>query len=173
MKNRILGAAVALCCATALMWDGAPALFARTPQTHQPAAPQAKETANAPAKPPTIDVKPEFRGIRLDMPRAEVSQMLGEPQRKAGQMDEFKLDGGDLLTVRFNPQGKVRVIQFYCTDAKRAPAWADVVGDAQLQTKPNGSKYARKVVSAEKFWVSMFQTKTGTLTTLTISRQTN
>ena len=79
-----------------------------------------------------------------------------------------------MLTVRYGPKGqKVRVVQFYCYDANRAPAWADVVGDAQLQTKPNGSKYARKVVSAEKFWIAMFQSQSGGLTTVTLSRQAN
>lgn len=170
MKNSILLAAAIYCCIAALPEKTALVLLAQTPRTNPDVAQQ--ETVKA-KEPEEINVKPEFRGIKLDMPREEVRQLLGKPARTNKNMDEFKLEGDDMLTVRFNSQNKVNVIQFYCTDAKRAPDWSDAVGDAQIQTKPNGSKFARKVVSAGKFWVSMFQAKSGSLTTLTISRQAN
>lgn len=168
MKNNILVTATLYCFMATLPLGSASALSAQTQQTSQAVTPQATEVAKAPAE---ISVKPELLGVKLNMPRAEVGKLLGKPARTTKQMDEFKLDGDDLLTVRFDSLNKVRVIQFYCTDRKRAPVWADVVGDAKMQTKPNGSKYARKVVSAEKFWVTMFQSKSGELTTITVSRQ--
>lgn len=139
-----------------------------------PAQMPAQQPAPPMATPAPVNVMREIKGIKLDMTRDEVKALLGKPYQAAKQSDEFKLDGGDLLTVRYGPQGqKVRVVQFYCSDRKRAPEWLDVVGDAQLQTKPNGSKYARRVVNAEKFWIAMFQSKSGGLTTITLSRQAN
>jgi hypothetical protein len=104
------------------------------------------------------------------MPREAVKSQFGKPSSTKKQMDEFKLDGGDLLTVRYDPKGMVKVIQLYCTDTKRAPAWEQVVGDAEIQQRSNGSKFARKVVAAEKYWITMYQSKSGLVTTITLSR---
>lgn len=121
---------------------------------------------------PAVTILRELHGVKLDMTRDEVRDQLHKPSLTATQLDEYKLEGGDILTVRYSPEGKVSVIQLYCTDTKRAPVWTQVIGDAQVQEHPNGAKSARKDVSNEKFWVTMYQSKSGDMTTITISRHT-
>lgn len=176
MKNMVLTITLAGCGTAVLLCGCAASSFAQTqksdPQTAQPAAVTTPQTAAAEAAPETKVLR-ELHGVKLGMPRAQVKAALGKPAQPAPQMDEFKLDGGDLLTVRYDPQGVVNVIQLYCPEAKRAPAWAEVIGDAEIQQQPSGAKHARKVVPAENFWVTMFQSQSGAVTTITISRQNN
>jgi hypothetical protein len=147
-------------------WEAAAAAPSSRVATQQPHMEQI-------AGPAEIKAMRELHGVKLGMPRAQVNSALGKPSQTAEQMDEFKLNGGDLLTVRYDPQNSVQVIQLYCTDADRAPAWADVIGDAPIEQQPNGSKHARKEVPSENFWVAMFQSQSGALTTVTLSRQKN
>jgi len=168
MKNTMMTIALAGCYTLVLLFAGAASGLAQTQEVAQQQA--STQPAVAPAE---VKALRELHGVKLGMPRDQVNKALGKPAQTAEQMDEFKLNGGDLLTVRYDPQGVVNVIQLYCTDTKRAPAWPDVIGDAQIEQQPNGSKHARKVVPAENFWVTMFQSQSGELTTITISRQHN
>lgn len=113
----------------------------------------------------------EMYGIKLNMTREEVRRGLRKPNQSTAQMDEFKVEGDDILTVHYGSKGLVKTIQLYCTEAKRAPAWKSVIGDAQIEERENGSKFARKVVDTEDFWVTMYQSKSGDVTTVTMSRQ--
>jgi hypothetical protein len=65
---------------------------------------------------------------------------------------------------------EVKAIQLAFLDSKHAPPWNDVVGDAEVIETTNGAKSARKIMEAEKFWVSIYQTKDGAITRITISR---
>jgi hypothetical protein len=169
MKNTVVTMALMACCLAILLSLNAAPAFAQTTGAQQ-VTPPSTLTPQPPAAPIEIKVLRELHGITLGMPRDKVKTALGKPGQANEQLDEFKLEGGDLLTVHYDPQSTVRVIQLYCTDAKRAPAWADVTGDAQIEEKPNGSKHARKIVSAENFWVTMFQSQSGAVTTITVSR---
>jgi hypothetical protein len=111
----------------------------------------------------------EYRGIKLGLKSTEVRAALGKPESASDNRDEYKIGGEDLLTVHYD-NGVVRAIQLYFTDAKNAPSWAEVVGDAEIKENENGAKQARVIVSKENFWVSMFQNKEKTVTTITISR---
>ncbi len=122
--------------------------------------------------PEPVKVMREFHGVKLGMTAGEVEGLLGQPARvdKKRNSAEYKLDGGDLMTIHYNKQQTVKIIQLYFTDANRAPKFEDVVGDIEIKQRANGSKYARRVVSEEKFWVTMYQSKSGAVTTVTISR---
>jgi hypothetical protein len=111
----------------------------------------------------------EFRGIKLGLKQAQVQAALGKPESASAEREEYKLGDEDLLTVHYD-NGAVRAIQLYFTNPKNAPAWADVVGDAEVVENANGAKHARVVVRAENFWVSMYQSKDRSVTTITISR---
>jgi hypothetical protein len=111
----------------------------------------------------------EFRGIKLGMKRDEVRKALGNPESTSDDSDDFKLTGDDTMTVRYD-NGEVKAIQLAFLDAKNAPVWKDVVGDADVNEMANGAKTARKVVADEKFWVSIYQSKDGSTTRITISR---
>lgn len=142
-----------------------PALFAQTPATAEPQRPQRPQTA--------LQVLPpmrEYRGVKLGMNRDAVKAAVGKTSRAAMDWDEFKLGGGDLMTVRYNDKDYVKTIQLYFTNPDRAPKWTEVVGNAEIQEKPTGSKYARAVNKEENFWVTMFQSNTGAVTTVTLSR---
>lgn len=164
LRNVVIGAGALL-----FLCGSAARGLAQTQTAGQPSAQQAV----APAETNTAPVKAmrELHGIKLGMAREQVKAALGKPGQSADQMDEFKLNGGDLLTVRYDPQNQVNVIQLYCTEASRAPAWTEVIGEATVEQKPNGSKHARVVVPAENFWVAMFQSQSGAVTTVTLSRQ--
>jgi hypothetical protein len=111
----------------------------------------------------------EFRGVKLGMKRDEVRKALGNPEHTSDDSDDFKLTGDDTMTVRYD-NGEVKAIQLAFLDAKNAPVWKDVVGDADVNEMANGAKTARKVVAEEKFWVSIYQSKDGSTTRITISR---
>jgi hypothetical protein len=104
------------------------------------------------------------------MTQAEARSALGKTSQTGKDWDEFKLGDGNLMTVRYDDQHVVKTIQLYFSDPKHAPSWTEVVGQAQIEEKPNGSKYARAENKDENFWVTMFQSKTGGVTTITLSR---
>ncbi len=118
---------------------------------------------------PSGKVMSEFHGVKLGMKADAVRAAAGKAESTSEASDEFKLNGDDSMTVHYD-NGVVKAIQLAFLDPKNAPAWKDVVGDADVNEMPNGAKSARKVVEAEKYWVSMYQNKEGTITRITISR---
>lgn len=111
----------------------------------------------------------EFKGVKLGMKRDDARAAAGKPESSGDDSDEFKLTGDDTMTLRYD-NGEVKAIQLAFLDPKNAPAWKDVVGDAEVNEMANGAKTARKVVEHEKFWVSIYQSKDGSITRVTISR---
>jgi hypothetical protein len=142
-----------------------PALFAQTPATAEPQRPQQPQAA-----PQTLPLMREYRGVKLGMNRDAVKAAMGKTAQSATDWDEFKLGGGDLMTVRYDDKNVVKTIQLYFTNPARAPKWTEVVGDAEIQEQPTGSKHARAVNKEENFWATMFQSKSGDVTTVTLSR---
>lgn len=112
----------------------------------------------------------EFRGIKLGMKREAVQTAMGaKPENSTDDSEDYKLTGDDTMTVRYD-NGEVKAIQLAFSDAKNAPAWNDVVGDAEVNELANGAKTARKTIESEKFWVSIYQNQEGTIVRITISR---
>ncbi|MDQ3012256.1 MAG: hypothetical protein M3X11_16290 [Acidobacteriota bacterium] len=111
----------------------------------------------------------EFKGVKLGMKRDEARAAAGKPESSGGDTDEFKLTGDDTMTVRYE-NGEVKAIQLAFLDSKNAPAWKEVVGDAEVSQMANGAKTARKVITDEKCWVSIYQSKDGSTTRITIMR---
>jgi hypothetical protein len=114
-------------------------------------------------------VMSEFKGVKLGMNRDAVKAALGNPASSSDMSDEFNLTGDDKMMVHYE-NGEVRAIQLAFSDPKNAPPWKEVVGDAEVSETSNGAKTARKIMEAEKFWVSIYQTKDGATTRITISR---
>jgi hypothetical protein len=114
-------------------------------------------------------VMSEYKGVKLGMNRDAVKSAAGNPASSSDTSDEFNLTGDDKMTVHYD-NGEVRAIQLAFSDSKNAPPWKEVVGDAEVNETPNGAKTARKIMEAEKFWVSIYQTKDGATTRITISR---
>jgi hypothetical protein len=112
----------------------------------------------------------EYRGVKLVMNRVDVKAAMGRTARAGMDWDEFRLGGSDLMNVRYDNKDAVKTIQLYFTNPAHAPAWAEVVGNAEVQRSYSGAKYARAVNKEENFWVMMFQSKTGAVTTITLSR---
>lgn len=111
----------------------------------------------------------EYKGVKLGLKREQVRAALGQPASSGEANDDFNLTGEDTMTVRYE-NGEVKAIQIAFLDAKNAPAWQDVVGDAEVQVLANGAKTARKVLNEEKCWVAIYQNKEGTVIRITISR---
>lgn len=112
----------------------------------------------------------EFHGVKLGMKREAVQSAMGaKPESSTDDSEEYKLTGDDLMTVRYE-NSEVKAIQLAFLDPKNAPAWKDVVGDAEVNELANGAKTARQTVEKEKFWVSIYQNKEGTMIRITISR---
>ncbi len=128
---------------------------------------RANETNVALAQPQKV--MREYKGVKLGMKSEEVQAALGKPENKNEASEEYKLSGDDTLIVHYDG-GMVKALMFLFLDAKNAPAWKDVVGDAEVKVNENGSRFAKVEVAAGKFWVSMYQNKSGTTTTITISR---
>ena len=111
----------------------------------------------------------DYHGVTLDMKQADVQAKLGKPSQSSEGADEYKLEGEDMITVRYE-NGAVTAIQLLLFDSKKAPPFNEVVGDAQIEQNDSGRKMARKVLDSEKFWVSMSQNKDATMTTITIKK---
>lgn len=133
---------------------------------------QQGQAAVVSASPKEIKVMREYRGIKLGMKRDEVRDALGKPELSDQGKDRFKLGGDDLLTAHYDGDN-VKVIQLYFFESKKAPDWADVVGETEIEQRSDGSKVARREIPEEKFWVSMYRSKSGAITTVTISRSGN
>lgn len=121
------------------------------------------------AAPPLQKVLREYKGIKLGLKREQVRAALGQPLSTSDASDDFSLTGEDTMTIRYE-NGEVKAIQLAFLEAKNAPAWQDVVGDAEVQELANGAKTARKVLAEEKCWVAIYQNKEGTVIRITISR---
>ena len=91
----------------------------------------------------------EFKGVKLSMKRDDARAAAGKPESSGDDSDEFKLTGDDTMTVRYD-NGEVKAIQLAFLDPKNAPAWKDVVGDAEVKEMANGAKTARKMMESEK-----------------------
>ncbi len=111
----------------------------------------------------------EYRGIQLGMKQADVRAKLGAPASSGEAADEFKLTGDDLMTVRYD-EGAVTAIQLMFLEVKNAPPFNEVTGDAPIEQNESGRKTARKVLEAQKFWVSMSQSKDASMTNITIKK---
>jgi hypothetical protein len=135
------------------------------PETAPPAAPTSVTTA----PPAGAKVMRDYRGVKLGMKAEEVRAAMGKAELSQPDKDRFIIKGDDRLTVYYDG-GAVKAIQLYIVDPKNAPAWADVVGDAEIIEMESGAKRARRDVPEEGFWVSMYQSKDGAMTTVTISR---
>lgn len=114
-------------------------------------------------------VMTEYHGVQLGMKQADVRAKLGNPATGSEGADEYKLTGDDLMTVRYEA-GVVNAIQLMFLDAKNAPPFNDVTGDAPIEQSESGRKTARKVIEAQKFWVSMSQSKDASMTNITIRK---
>jgi hypothetical protein len=142
----------------------------KDPQTSGSAATQQEGQADALSPiPKAIKVMREYRGIKLGMKRDEVRNALGKPELSDKGQDIFKIGGDDMLTAHYD-NDSVKVIQLYFSESKRVPNWVDVVGDTEIEERPDGSKIARVEIPEENFWISMFQGKNGDITNITISR---
>ena len=148
-----------------MMAIGGLAFHARSaaPISVQPSSP------NTATMPQDAKVMREFRGVKLGLKSDAVRTALGKPESASEEREEYKLSDDDTLTVHYD-SGAVKAIQIRFTSAKNAPSWKDVVGNTEIQQNENGSKFARVVVTADSFWVSMYQSKDGTITSITISR---
>ena len=118
---------------------------------------------------PQKKVLNEFRGVKLGMKPADVKTALGKPESASESREEYNFDGENSITIHYEG-GVVKAIQIFFTDPAKAPEWTDVVGDAPVEEMANGAKAARKVVDSEKYWVSMYRSKDGTIVRITISR---
>lgn len=151
----------------ALMLFSAPALLAQTPDTPQANGSSSEEAAEAPN---ALPVMSEYRNVKLGMSREQVSSAMGKAKQKGEGWEEFDLDNGNLMTVRYDDKGVVKTVQLYFSDSSQAPSWTEVVGNAEIEERPDGSKFARAVAPGENYWVTMFQSKSGAVTTITLSR---
>jgi hypothetical protein len=133
-----------------------------------------KESQGAIGTAPVKEVKVmrEYRGIQLGMKRDSVRDALGKPENSDKGQDSFKIGGDDRLTAHYD-NDTVKVIQLYFSESKQTPTWVDVVGNTEIVQRPDGSKVARAEVYQENFWISMYQSSSGSLTTITISRSSN
>ena len=112
----------------------------------------------------------EFHGVKLGMKREAVqAAMAAKPENSTDDSEDYNLTGEDTMTVRYE-NGEVKAIQLAFRDPKNAPAWNDVVGDAEVNELANGAKTARKTLDQDKFWVSIYKSQDGTTIRITISR---
>ncbi len=102
------------------------------------------------ASPKAIKVMREYRGIKLGMKRDEVRDALGKPELSDKGQDSFDIGGDDKLTAHYD-NDSVKVIQLYFLESKKVPNWVDVVGDTEIEQRPDGSKVARLEITEEKF----------------------
>jgi hypothetical protein len=128
-----------------------------------------QETSTRDQKPKDVKVMREYKGIKLGLKRDQVQAAMGKPENSSDTSEDYKLVGDDMMTVHYE-NGEVRAIQLAFLDAKNAPAWNDVVGDAEVNETESGAKHSRKVVAGENFWVSIYQSKDHSITRITISR---
>jgi len=142
----------------------------KDPQTSGLAATQQEGQANALSPvPKAVKVMREYRGIKLGMKRDEVRDALGKPELSDKGQDTFKIGDDDRLTTHYD-NDSVKAIQLYFFESKKVPNWIDVVGDTKIEERPDGSKITQVEVPEENFRVSMYQSKSGDVTTITISR---
>jgi hypothetical protein len=111
----------------------------------------------------------EYKGVKLGLKRDQVHTALGKPTNSSDNSEDYNLTGEDQMTVHYD-NGEVKAIQLVFLEPKNAPAWNDVVGDAEVNQTDTGAKHARRVVAKDNFWVSIWQSKDSSITRITISK---
>ncbi|MBO0720268.1 MAG: hypothetical protein J2P41_05565 [Blastocatellia bacterium] len=96
-------------------------------------------------------------------------KVLGKSDNYNKDQDNYKIDGDNTLTTLYD-NDSVKMIQLYFLEPKKAPNWVDVVGDTNIEQRLDGSRLAETEIPEDNFRVSMFQSKSGDVTTITISR---
>jgi hypothetical protein len=145
------------------------ALTAHAQQPEQETAKTSTSAETAMLPPAGTKVMREYKGLKLGLKRSDVRAVMGKPELSEQGKDRFIIKGDDRLTIYYD-QDAVKAIQLYIVNPQNAPVWADVVGEAEVKELESGAKHARRDVPEEGFWVSMYQSKDGSMTTVTISR---
>lgn len=120
---------------------------------------------------PKSMVMSEYRGLSLGMTPDEVRSTLARPPTESGRDRlEFRFDQGDKLKVGFS-NGVVESLEIYFSDPSDAPPFSLVTGEAEIRTLYNGARFAEFVAPEERLMVSMYQSRGGAVTMITIRRQ--
>lgn len=135
--------------------------------TGQSEAPGARtQKAHAQVQPPLYR---DYRGVRLDMPAAEVRAKLGEPAMKSDEQDFFVISANETVQIAYNAAQKVMAISTDYAGGVGAPDYRTVVGAGMLLQRPDGTVFKMVMNDAERFWVTYSKSATTpSIVTITI-----
>ena len=99
----------------------------------------------------------EYRGVALDMPKAEVHQRLGSPTSFDERQDVFNVSDKEMAQVFYGPQGQVVAFTINYLGDPKAPTPQQVFG-TPAETRADGSVYKKVVYEAAGMWVAYTST---------------
>jgi len=112
----------------------------------------------------------EYKGVKLGMSAQEVRAKLGNPVLKDDAMDYFIFADGVTAQFVYDKTHAVRTISVDYAGGTGAPEYRAVVGNTELETRPDGSAYKTVRYESHGFWVSYNRTA-GPVITVTITIQ--
>src|SRR5215831_18797697 len=100
----------------------------------------------------------QYKGIGLGNTKDDVHQKLGKPKSDSDGVEEYDMGDNNTMDITYGEKSTVNtiVLYFYSNDDK-VPKFEDVVGDAAIDKKDNGSQTAKLVDAKSKTSITMFQ----------------
>jgi len=117
----------------------------------------------------TQSIYREYRGVRIGMTIEETRSKLGDPAFKSDDQDVYVFSENETAQIVYSAKRKVICISTDYLGGTGAPNYRTVVG-AELETRPNGSRYKMVRYESEGFWVSYNESVT-TVPTITVTIQ--
>jgi hypothetical protein len=113
----------------------------------------------------------EYRGVQLGMTAEEVRKKLGDPRDKGDDQDFFVFKETETAQILYDKAHKVITISAdYLSNANEVPTARQVFG-ADIEAKPDGSKYKMVRYPKAGYWLSYNRTAgSSPLTTVTLQK---
>ena len=102
----------------------------------------------------------DYKGVKPGSTKDDVHQKLGKPSKVDSESsEEYDLGSSNTLDLQYGSDNVVRtmVLYFFSNDDK-VPKFGDVVGDAKVDKKDDGSQTAKLVDAKSKVSITMSRT---------------
>src|SRR5262245_11348743 len=102
----------------------------------------------------------DYKGVKPGSTKDDVHQKLGKPAKADSETSEsYDLGNGNSLDIQYSAENKVgtMVLYFFSNDDK-VPKFEDVIGDAKVEKKGDGSQTAKLIDGKSKVSITMSRT---------------
>ena len=113
----------------------------------------------------------QYKGIGLGNTKEDVHQKLGKPKSDSDGTEEYDMGDSNTMDITYADNKAVTIVLYFYSNDDKVPKFEDVVGDASIDKKDNGSQTAKLVDAKSKTSITMFQmTGANPMTVITLKQ---